>query len=221
MYRTTSYRPREEDLPIIMIGAGGHAKVLIDTLKQLGRHILFATDDSSRFAGSKINGVPVRGPQESVLEFSPDEVELVNGIGSVNQPLVRQQVYLRFTYRAYRFASVVHPAACIVDSVQVAPGLQAMIGAVVQSHAILGANVLLNTRCSVDHDAVIGSHTHIAPGAVLCGNVSVGQTSHIGSGATIVQGVRLGHQSMVAAGAVVVCDVPPRVMVRGVPAKPH
>ncbi len=94
-----------------------------------------------------------------------------------------------------------------------------MAGAVLQTGCRMGENVIINTRASVDHDCIIACHTHVSPGAVLCGNVQVGQGSHIGAGATVIQGVRIACNGMVAAGAVVIRDIPEGVTVAGVPAK--
>ncbi len=204
--------------PVIVIGAGGHGKVLINTLRMLGRHILFVTDDSEGHHGKTIGGAEVRGSDDLIMQCSPDSVELVNGVGSVARPQARKEVFHRFKYCGYRFATVIHPTAVVANSAEIAQGAQIMSGAVVQSSALIGANTILNTRCSVDHDCVIGAHTHLAPGVTLSGTVSVGQTCHLGTGATVIQNIKIGLEAIVAAGAVVIRDVPARAAVCGVPA---
>lgn len=205
--------------PVVLIGAGGHGKVLIATLRLIGREILFATDDAAAQHGRKTNGITVRGTDDLITQFSPDEIELVNGVGSAHLPEARRKVFDLFKYRGYRFATVIHPEAMIAPTAEIAQGAQVMAGTVVQSGALIGADTILNTRCSIDHDCVIGAHTHIAPGVTLSGNVTVGPMCHLGTGATVIQGISVGHSTLVGAGSVVIRDVPANSAICGVPAK--
>ncbi|MEM9413923.1 MAG: acetyltransferase [Planctomycetota bacterium] len=205
--------------PIVLIGAGGHGKVLISTLRMLGREVLFATDDAPTQHGRDLDGTQVRGTDDLISQYTPDQVELVNGVGSVHLPDARQKVFELFKHRGYRFATIIHPDALIAPSAQIAQGAQVMAGTIVQAGALVGANTILNTRCSVDHDCVIGAHTHIAPGVTLSGNVSIGQRCHLGTGATVIHGITIGHSTLVGAGAVVVKDAPTGATIAGVPAK--
>lgn len=206
--------------PVIVIGAGGHGKVLIDTLRLMGRQILFVTDDSLTQHGKFLNGAEVRGSDKLLETCNPDEVELVNGVGSVLRPDARKNIFNRFQSRGFRFATVVHPSATIAESVVIAQGAQVMAGVSVQPHTLIGANVILNTCCSVDHDCSIGMHSHLAPGVTLSGSVTIGQMCHIGTRATIIQNLHIGHRALVAAGAVVIRDVASESAVAGVPATP-
>jgi UDP-perosamine 4-acetyltransferase len=206
-------------LPLIMLGAGGHAKVLIDALRTAGVAVNGLTDADPAKAGTHILGVPVLGDDEEVLSFAPEAVRLVNGIGSVRIPYLRRRLFDDFRKSGYAFAQVVHPRAIVAGDVVLAEGVQVMAGAVLQTGSRIGENAIINTRAVVDHDCVIGSHVHISPGAVLCGGVVIGDASHIGAGATLIQGVRIGANCMVAAGAVVIRDVPDGMTVMGVPAK--
>lgn len=211
---------RQDKPPVIVIGAGGHGKVLIQTLRLLGRHILFVTDESASLRGGWLEGAEVRGTDELIRANPPDSIELVNGVGSTHLPSARMNVFNRFKYRGYRFATVIHPSASVADSANIAQGAQIMSGVIVQPNALIGANTILNTRGSIDHDCVIGAHTHLAPGVTLSGGVTIGQMCHIGTGVTVIQSVDIGHETMVGAGAVVIRDLPPGVSVCGVPAVP-
>ena len=206
--------------PAIVIGAGGHARVLIEALRLARQDILFVTDDNPRAHGRELYGYAVKGSQDEVLAYTPEQAVLVNAVGSTSQPVARSQVYQRFTTRGYRFIGVVHPSAIVSPNARLAPSVQVMAGAVIQEGAAIGANAIINTRATVDHGCSIGPHCHIAPDATLCGSVSVGQLCHVGAGATVIQGKRIGYRSLVAAGAVAVEDMPSESSVRGVPAKP-
>lgn len=203
--------------PVIILGGGGHARVVIDALLKQGRRILGYSDLES--VGQPVLGVSRLGNEEMIYQFGPEKVRLANGVGSVQPGPLRSAVFQRFTAKGYMFEQVVHPSALVATDVQLGAGVQIMAGAVVQSGTRIGADSIINTSASVDHDCILGEHVHVAPGAVLCGNVRVGDGAHIGAGATVVQGKSIGAGSMVGAGAVVLADVPAEVTVVGVPAK--
>lgn len=201
--------------PVILLGCGGHGRVLLEILRQCSIPVLGYTDQIKH---TTLN-LPYLGQDEAVYRYQPDEIVLVNGLGSVGNPEKRRKIYDVFKKNGYHFLSVVDRSAIVCRTAQLKEGVQVIAGAVVQCGAVIGENSIVNTKASVDHDCQIGSHVHIAPGATLCGNVTVKDGVHIGAGATVIQGVRIGHNSIVAAGAVVIHDVPPNVLVAGVPAK--
>lgn len=204
------------ELPVIVIGGGGHAKVLVSALLLRGRRVLGFVDLSPGLP--PLLGAPLLGNDSAVSEYPPDAVQLVNGIGSINSTRDRQKVYNSFIQKRYCFATVVHPSAVVAPQVQMDDGVQVFAGAVVQVGCRLGANVIVNTGARIDHDCTIDSHAHVAPGVTICGAVHVGAGAHIGAGATVVQGIRIGAGSVVGAGALVIRDVPQGATVIGVPA---
>jgi UDP-perosamine 4-acetyltransferase len=206
-------------LPLIVLGAGGHARVLVDALLGAGLPVRGLTDADPAKTGSAVLGLPVLGGDEEVLALAPEAVLLVNGIGSVRVSASRRKLFEDFKKRGYFFERVIHPSAIVAPDAVLAEGAQIMAGAVLQTGCRIGENAIINTRAAVDHDCVIGSHVHISPGVTLCGNVEVGEGSHIGAGATVIQGVRIGRNCMVAAGAVVIRDIPDGATVAGLPAK--
>jgi UDP-perosamine 4-acetyltransferase len=204
---------------VLILGAGGHAKVLIDALQTQGRAILGCTDLDPAKRGSTVNAVQILGGDEYVLTLEPRGTLLVNGVGSVNLPDVRRAVFERFKAAGFTFATVVHPRATVSAQAILEEGAQVMAGAVVQTNAVIGANTIVNTGAVIDHDCRIGAHCHVAPGCSLSGTVSVGESSHVGTGAVIVQGVTLGERCLVAAGAVVTQSWGAGVKLMGVPAR--
>lgn len=203
--------------PVIVLGGGGHAKVLIDVLKKAGHTPAGFTD--MRTGNGSILGVPLLGDDDIISRYNPEEVFLANGIGSVGSSSLRRNIYNEFKKRGYYFETVVHPGAIIAADSELDEGVQVMAGAVIQPGCVIGCNTIINTRASIDHDCQIGSHVHIAPGAVLSGGVHVDEGVHIGTGAVIIQGIKIGKYSVVGAGAVVTEHVPEGVVVVGVPAK--
>lgn len=207
----------QPERPLIVIGGGGHARVLVSTLIQLGRCVLgFAENERSQ---ADIFGIACLGDDKAVLAHDPAEVLLINGVGSVAAVANRVRVHEWFRARGYEFGSVVHPSAIVAAEVRLSAGVQVMAGAVLQTGVIAHENCIINTGALVDHDCVVAAHAHIAPGAVLCGDVHVGVGAHVGAGATIIQGRTIGSGSIVGAGAVVLSDVPESCTVVGVPAR--
>ncbi len=200
-------------LPIIILGGGGHAKVVIDTLLLQDRQILGYCELGPD--GKPVLEVARLGEEEVILRFAPEKVRLANGIGS---PL-RSAVYERFAAKGYLFEQVIHPSAVVATDVHLDSGVQIMAKAVVQPGTCIGIDTIINTAASVDHDCVLGSHVHVGPGAVLCGHVRVGDGAQIGAAATIIQGKSIGAGSIVGAGALVLEDIPSKVTAVGVPAR--
>lgn len=200
---------------IVIVGGGGHARVVLSVLRALDVRVLGYTD--VRDVGWSI---PYLGPDSALASLERPKVRVVNGLGSVGATDRRALVPAMIAELGLEMFSLRHPRAIVADDVTAEPGSQIMAGVILQTGVRVGPNALVNTGAIVDHDGVLGAHCHVAPGAVLSGGVSVGERAHIGTGATVRQGVRIGEGAIVGAGAVVVNDVAPRSTVVGVPARP-
>lgn len=207
------------DRPIIILGAGGHAKVVLDALLQQGVHILGIVDHDVARIGEKILGVSIIGDDAHVLQYDTKKIYLVNGLGSIGSTKVRRELFIKFKGRGYNFATIIHSSAIIAKDVQLQEGTQVMAGAVLQTGSIIGENSIINTRVAIDHDCVIGSHAHISPGATICGGVTVGMGTHIGAGATIIQEIKVESGCIIGAGSLVIRDVTTNSIAYGNPAK--
>ncbi|HUC60464.1 MAG TPA: acetyltransferase [Alphaproteobacteria bacterium] len=214
----------ETFLPIIVIGAGGHGRVVADALAAAGRRVLGFCDADPALGGRTVAGRPVLGGDDAVERHTPAHVELAMGIGAAGRKPAaamaeRAALIGRWRARGYGFASVIHPSATLARDCATETGLQAMARVVVQTGSRLGADCILNTSASIDHDCIVGANAQIGPGAVLGGAVTVGEGAYIGIGATILQGVTIGAGAEIAAGAVVLADVAAGARVMGVPAR--
>lgn len=207
--------------PVVILGAGGHARVLTACLRELDVQILGCTgvEEVADPLATLPTGVAYLGDNQAVLAMPADSVHLINGLGSVGSTMLRTRVHASFKDRGYRFGSVIHPAALIASDVELGEGIQIMAGAVLQSGCRLDENVLINTRAVIDHDCRLCIGVHVAPGATLSGGVIVGAGAHIGTGASIKQGVNIGAGSIVGVGAAVISDIQEGVTVAGVPAR--
>jgi sugar O-acyltransferase (sialic acid O-acetyltransferase NeuD family) len=205
------------ELPIIMVGGGGHARVLIATLLMQGREVIGFVDPAT--SNKWIYGVRHLGDDSVIRRHGARNIQLVNGVGSTGSGMLRCRLFRKFRKQGFRFTGLVHPTAILANDVRLGEGVQIMAGVVIQPGSCVGANGIVNTGALIDHDCNIGAHAHIAPGAALSGQVRVGIGAHIGTGATVIQSVRVGAWSIVGAGAAVIRDVPAGVTAVGVPAK--
>ncbi|MBF0448777.1 MAG: acetyltransferase [Magnetococcales bacterium] len=214
-------KPLTKDEAVILLGGGGHARVLIDVLKKINKinNLYGILDPKALEMGTTRYGVPVLGTEQALADrFVPEQFQLVNGLGSIGSTQKRRSLFNRYRRRGYSFISIIHPSAQLSADIILGAGCQIMAGAIVQSGSGLGDNVLVNTGAIVDHECQVGSHVHLAPGAVVSGGVCIKPGAHIGCGATIVQGINIGEGAVVGAGAVVIRDVADGQRVVGVPA---
>lgn len=189
--------------PVILLGAGGHASVLYDTLQRLSIEVIAIVAPKDGNELTLFSGVKRLEHDAQVYEYRPDSVLLVNGIGSLPENNLRKKLYDTFTARNYKFMTVISPTADVSPYAKLSNGVQVMSGTVIQAGTEISENVIINTRVSVDHDCVIKAHCHIAPGVTLSGDVVLGQCVHVGTGASIIQGLAVGDNSVIGAGACV------------------
>jgi UDP-perosamine 4-acetyltransferase len=206
---------------VIGLGAGGHARVVIDILQSDGEYeVIGLLDANPALWQTEVLGVPVLGDDDLLLELYDRGVRHVFiGVGTVGDTGPRQRLYEEARGRGLEIVPAIHPHACVSQSAQVGCGPTIMAGAVINAGARIGDNVIVNTGAIVEHDCTIGDHVHIATGAHLAGAVCVGEGVHIGLSASVLQGVRIARNAIVGAGAVVVRDVPEGTTVVGVPAR--
>jgi len=205
----------------IIFGAGGHAKVLIEILSQDANiSIKGILENNPSLWNTEFCGFPILGGDDLLPQYAQTVDAFVVAVGSVKATTQRKKLYDWGISCNLRPLSVQHPSTIIAPSARFGLGVQVLAGGIICSYTSIGNNVLLNTGSIVEHDCIVEDHVHIATGAKLAGGVYVGSCSHIGIGASIRQGIKIGEGSVVGAGAVVVKDVPPGVVVVGVPARP-
>ncbi|WP_225231074.1 acetyltransferase [Solibacillus faecavium] len=202
--------------PLIVIGNGGHAAVLTETLIAQGEMILgftTPTEEANRF------GLNYLGTDQVIHNYSPKAIELVLGIGMLKPASFREVLFKELKVKGYRFKSVIHSATNIAPSVILGEGVQLMAGAIIQTATVIADNTIINTGAIIDHDGIIGAHVHIAPGTKISGDVRIGNSTHIGTGTTIIQGIHIGDSCLIGAGSVVVKNINNNTKAYGVPAK--
>jgi sugar O-acyltransferase (sialic acid O-acetyltransferase NeuD family) len=200
----------------ILIGGGGHGRVLIEALEPGQIHGVIDSQPDLK----EVCGVPVIGGDDQLVGLvSLGYTHFIIGVGSSKSCARRTALFDQAIRAGLQPQSVIHPTAYVAQSASCGAGCQILPRAVVHTSARLAEHVLVNTAAVVEHDCSIGAHVHIATGAVVCGGVQIGAAAHIGAGAVIRQGIRIGSRALIGAGAVVIRDVEAETVVVGVPAR--
>jgi sugar O-acyltransferase (sialic acid O-acetyltransferase NeuD family) len=201
---------------ILILGAGGHGKVVADILCCAGEPVLGFLDDDPATWGATRLGLPVLGGIATFREHAPGG--LILGMGSIAAR--RKIVGLLGGEARGLWCNAIHPRAIVARSVQLGNGIAVMAGVVVNPDAALGDHSVVNTGATVDHDCTIGAYAHVGPGAHLAGSVRVGRAVFVGIGASVTQGLAIGDGAIIGAGSVVIDPVPAHATVKGIPARP-
>ena len=190
-------------LPIVLIGGGGHAAVLVDILLSQGRDIVAVVSPDEIDTRTIFSGIERFSQEKDILQFSSDGVVLVNGIGMVPKSNLRKTINEYYLSLGYRFESVVSGSAIISSFANLGAGVQILNGAIVQAGANIGPHTIINTAAIVEHDCEIGPYNHISPSATICGGVATSLGVYIGAGAVITPNLKLGLGCVVGAGTTI------------------
>lgn len=205
---------------LIGLGAGGHARVVIDLVRARGGDVYGLLVESSEQRNDCM-GVPVLGTDEKLSSLRGEGFDRgFVGIGATRADTLRQGLFNRLKHHDFDVPPLVHPDAVVATDVDLSAGLQIFAGAVVNADTHLEQGVVINTSAVVEHSAELECFCHIGPGAALAGGVTVGRGSHVGIGATILENIEVGRGVTIGAGSVVLDDVPDNTTVAGVPAQP-
>ena len=205
---------------VFLIGASGHAKVIIDAVEKQGIYdIAYLVDDNPALIEAIVLGYRVIGGKEELLcEHVKSPIEF--GFAAIGNNEARESLANWLLKMGFQLATVVHPSAQLAKDVRLGAGSAVMANAVINSGTTVGTNTIINTAATIDHDCDIGAAVHVGPGASICGGVKLGDKVLVGVGAAIIPGIKIGDFAIVGAGATVVHDVPAGICVGGTPARP-
>ncbi len=217
-----STNPQSTNLPtpnlltsqIIIYGAGGHAKAVMEMAQAIGAfRIAGILDDNTALTGTSVLGIPVLGTGKLLPQLSAQGIHLAaNGVGGIIDIGVRARIFERLAHAGFAFPILRHPRAAVEPSARVADGVQIFANAYVGSEAVLHERCMVNTSAVVSHDCEIGAYAHIAPGALLAGHVRVGERTLVGMGVTTIIGLKIGAGARIGNGAVLLADVPDKAI---------
>lgn len=215
MIRTTARKaPR-----CVILGCGGHGRVVLDVLLNAGGvNVVGFVDSDAALVGRHVDGIEVIGTPDD-LDALKASHDLSAGIVAIGHNGVRTDFARRLEALNLEPISAIHPSANLANNVTLGRNVVIAAGALVCAHCQIGDSVILNTGSIVDHESMIGTGAHVCPGARLAGRVTIESGAFVGIGATVIQSLRVGYESVIGAGAVVIRDVAPMSTVVGVPAQ--
>ncbi|MFX3635792.1 MAG: acetyltransferase [Candidatus Pristimantibacillus sp.] len=203
--------------PLVVVGIGGHGRVLMD-MARLSRTYRLAAVLDDRFTAVELRGGLPYGPISELPHFLEDEpaMHVVIGIGDNR---TRRSIVEQLDLPESCYAVLVHPGACVSEDARLGLGTVVMPSAVIGPGAVIGAHAIVNSGAVVEHDAIVGTFAHVSPNATMAGAAIAEEGAHVGSGAVLIPSVRIGSWSVLGAGGIAVRDVPDGVTAVGVPAR--
>lgn len=203
---------------LIIIGASGHAKVIIDIVEKQDQYELLGLIESNPKLEKKVLGYGILGDESILSESIYNDVYLFIAIGdNWIRHLVKDKIST--LNQSIKFATLIHPSAQIAKDVKIGEGVAIMASAIVNSDSTIDNFTIINTKASMDHDGYLGAFASLAPNATTGGNVSIGNFTSVGISATIKHGVQIGAHSVIGGGAFVLKNFEDNQVIFGVPAK--
>ena len=189
---------------IVLMGGGGHCKVIIDAIRKAGQFSIYGIVDPILSAGETVLDVKVLGPDSIMAELSAKGIKYAFiSVGSIGNCETRKKIDAALRGAGFKLPVLIHPNAIIAKDVNLGEGTFVAAGAIINPGVSIGRNAIINTAASIDHDCVIGDFVHVAPGVTLSGGVKVGNETHIGTGAKVTQYLDIGRNVLVGAGVTV------------------
>lgn len=201
---------------ILLLGAGGHCKSVIDTLNSIGSFEDIGIVEKDKLVNSTL---------ENIVGYDDDLADLYNAgyeyafvtLGSIGNPKNRINLFNKIMNIGFKIPNIIDPSAIVSNNIVMGYGNFIGKRAVINTGTIIGNGVIVNTGSIVEHDCKLENFVHLAPGSILCGGVAVGENSHIGAGAIIKQSIIVGSNSIIGMGSVVLNNIPPNSVAYGNP----
>jgi acetyltransferase EpsM len=203
---------------LILIGAGGHSKVIQDIAAASQEYELYAIVADNIPETEVSNGI-IRANTSFLTELGRPKLAEYKFCLAIGDNTARKQLFARLALPLEQYAVLIHPSAILSPSARIGYGTVVMSKAVINADTKVGNHCIINTGAVIEHDNDLGDYVHISPNATLSGTVGIGEGTHIGAGAVIIPGKKIGCWSIVGAGAVVTKDIESKVTVAGVPAR--
>lgn len=203
---------------IVIIGAGGHCKVIIEIIKSTNEYEIVGITD--KIAKGNMLNIPIIGDDSVLRKLYNEGVQYAFiGIGALNKINIRNDIYRKLKNIGFNIPALIHKTAIVSPFSYVQEGTCVMAGAIINPGVTVNKNCIINTGSIIEHDCKIGNNTHISSNVAIAGGVNIGFNTHIGIGSSVIQGKIIGNNVTIGAGAVVIDDIADNSLAVGVPAK--
>lgn len=205
---------------LILLGGGGHAESVIDTIRSKGEYQIMGILDSGKSRGITVSGIMVLGSDELLPDIYRRGIKYAAiAVGSIGKPQTRIRLFEECKAIGFHLPCLIDKSAVLSGDFHMGDGIFIGKGTVIGSGVSLGDGCIVNSGAILEHDCVIGSFAHAAPGCVLCGNAKIGNNTHIGAGSTVIQNITIGSNSMIGAGSLVLSDISSNKLAYGSPSR--
>lgn len=205
---------------VVILGAGGHAKVVAECIDAQKYDIVGILDKDTKMVGAYINGIPIIGSDESPELWLQNGITgCIIGIGHVGNYGLRKKLYEKYKNAGFHMIKAIHPGSLVSKNAIISDGTVVMPGTVINANAMIGNNVIINTGSVIEHDVVVHDGVHIAPGSIISGGSEIGENTLIGARSVVIQMKKIGKNTIIGAGTVVIKDIPDGVVAVGNPAR--
>lgn len=205
---------------VILIGAGGYCKVVLDAIRLTKRYEVIGISDIKAKVGQKILGVPVICTDNELRNYYKKGTKnCFIAVGAINDFKVRVNLFNKIKKIGFALPNIIHPNSTVSKTTQLGEGNYIACGVTINAGVSIGNNCIINTGSIIEHDCQVGDFVNIAPGAVINGGVRIGRGTQIGSGSVVVQGIRIGKNAIIGCGSVVLDDMPDNILAYGLPCR--
>lgn len=195
---------------ISIIGAGGHSKVIIDIIDELGNYNIVGIYDDNKIG--YFSGIKIIGKISDIQNTETDYFIIGIGNDKIRKKIAEE-------YNQLKWATLIHPKTIISKTATIKEGTVICAGAIIQTEVEIGKHCIINTNCSIDHESIISNYCSVCPSSTICGQVKVGESSFIGANSTVIQTIEVGKECIIGAGTVVIRNIPNNSKAVGNPAK--
>jgi sugar O-acyltransferase (sialic acid O-acetyltransferase NeuD family) len=201
---------------LLIIGPGGHSRVVIDAALSAGFNLEGIIDPEYSGKKETILGVPVLGDVGILDEIDPEHVSVFVAIGSNSK---REEWILLVTEKGFSTPAIQHPSAIVSPNAEIEDAVFINTGVIINAGARIGSGSIINTGVIIDHETLVGRCVHVAPGCKISGRVTIGNGTFIGVGTTVIDYINIGEKAMIGAGSVIIKDIASRTTVVGIPGR--
>ena len=202
---------------VLLIGAGGHAKSIIDSILSNGEFKIFGIIDKKEMVGDKVNGINIVGADEELSYFYDKGIK--KAFVCIGNNKVRKKLINKLEKIGFELISIIDRTAIIAKNTTILDGCFIGKGAIINSNSVIKKGPIINTGAIIEHDCIIGEYVHVAPGTTLCGGVEIGNETFIGANSVVIQYKKIGSDVLIGAGSVVTKDINNKTICYGNPCR--